>query len=204
MTAREPALAAVGAILDQAVALDAEAPERLRQLQGQPLEIAIQGLDLAIQLVPEGEHMRLTMNPEQSAAARISGPPASLAALAGREGTRVLFAGDLQVSGDVTVARAYKRLFDTLDPDWEEALAQLTGDIPAHEAARLAAVVAAWARRARAGRAADLRAWLIAELELLPARAEVTPWLAAVDRARHDADRLAARIARLQRRLEDP
>ena len=37
----------------------------------------------------------------------------------------------------------------------------------------------------------------------LPARAEVDEWLAAIDRVRVDADRLAARLARLERGRRD-
>ncbi|MDZ7748200.1 MAG: RDD family protein [Halofilum sp. (in: g-proteobacteria)] len=64
---------------------------------------------------------------------------------------------------------------------------------------RAAHGLAAWLRRAGAGRRDDLRAWLVDEIEALPARAEVDEWLAAIDRLRVDADRLAARLARLER-----
>ena len=51
-------------------------------------------------------------------------------------GTQVLFGGSLRVGGDVRVAKGFKRLFDTLDPDFEEALARVGGDVPAHETGR--------------------------------------------------------------------
>ncbi|MEF8833717.1 MAG: sterol-binding protein, partial [Halofilum sp. (in: g-proteobacteria)] len=115
-------------------------------------------------------------------------------------GTQVLFGGALRVAGDVQAAKAYKRLFDTLDPDWEEALARVMGDIPAHETARLLRHAGARASRIGADRRTDLRAWLVDEMEALPARAEVDDWMDRVDRLRADADRLAARVHRLERR----
>ncbi|MDZ7828327.1 MAG: hypothetical protein U5K33_02180 [Halofilum sp. (in: g-proteobacteria)] len=131
------------------------------------------------------------------AAVGISGPPASLARLATTAGTRVLFGGSLHVDGDVAAAKAWKRLFDTLDPDWEEAFARIAGDIPAHEGARAAHAVADAFRRAVEGRRQDLRARLVDEIEALPAGTEVDEWLAGVDRLRADGDRYgAARAAR--------
>ncbi|MEX1082445.1 MAG: SCP2 sterol-binding domain-containing protein [Halofilum sp. (in: g-proteobacteria)] len=186
--------------LDTALGLDPEARARVQRLQGAVLGIHVTGLEWLLYAVPEEERVRLqAQDPLEAPSAWISGPPASLAMLATREGTRALFSGQLYVAGDVAVAKAYKRLFDTLDPDWEEALASAVGDIPAHEAGRVMRGLRAWARRAVLHRREDLRAWLIDEVEIVPTRAEADRWLAEVDRLRADADRLAARLARLER-----
>lgn len=200
--------AAVEPVFDAALAYDEAARERIDRLDGQGLEIHVTGLDWHIHLVPVAGRLHLTDAPEHVPAATIGGPPASLARLATKGGTRVLFGGALRVGGDVRVAKAYKRLFDTLDPDWEEALARALGDIPAHEAARLLRAAGQRATRLSTDRGADLRAWLVDEVGMLPARTEVDDWMAAVDRTRADADRLAARLARLERHRgggqEDP
>lgn len=196
---------AVEPVFEGALALDEAARGRVDRLEGKGLEIHITGLDWHIHLVPAAGRLLLTDDPETPAAATIAGPPASLAALATTGGTRVLFGGSLHVSGDVQAAKAYKRLFDTLDPDWEEALARVLGDIPAHETARMLRAAGTRAGRIGADRRTDLRAWLVDEVEALPARAEVDEWMDTVDRLRADADRLAARVQRLERRRsEDP
>jgi ubiquinone biosynthesis protein UbiJ len=196
---------AVEPVFEGALALDAGARARVERLEGKGLEIHITGLDWHIHLVPAAGRLLLTDDPEVPPAARIGGPPTSLAALATTGGTRVLFGGSLHVSGDVQVAKAYKRLFDTLDPDWEEALARVMGDIPAHETARMLRAAGTRAARIGADRRTDLRAWLVDEIEALPARGEVDDWMDAVDRLRADADRLAARVNRLERQgREDP
>lgn len=190
---------AVEPVFERALAFDEAARGRVERLEGQGLEIHVTGLDWHIHLVPAAGRLLLTDDPETPPAATIAGPPASLVALATTGGTRVLFGGTLYVSGDVQVAKAYKRLFDTLDPDREEALARVMGDIPAHETARLLRAAGSRASRIGADRRTDLRAWLIDELEALPARAEIDDWMNAVDRLRADADRLAARVHRLER-----
>jgi len=194
-------VAALTPAIDAALALDPEAHHRLEGLEGRVLQLRVTGLDCSVYAIPEHGHLRLAgVAPEQGVAACIAGPPASLAMLAGRSGTQILFSGSLHVDGDIEAAKAYKRLFDTLDPDWEEALARAVGDIPAHEAGRVLRGLAAQGRRAWSGRRADLHAWLVDEIEALPARSEVEDWLGAVDRLRADGDRLAARVARLERR----
>ncbi len=190
---------AVEPVFEGALALDEAARARVERLEGKGLEIHVTGLEWHVHLVPAAGRLLLTDDPETPPAATIAGPPASLAALATTGGTRVLFGGSLHVRGDVQVAKAYKRLFDTLDPDWEEALARVVGDIPAHETARLLRAAGSRASRIGADRRTDLRAWLVDEIEALPARAEVDEWMDAVDRVRADADRLAARLNRLER-----
>lgn len=194
------AAAALQPAIDAALALDPDARARVARLGDAVLEVRVTGLGLSVFVVPRGDHLQLAAATAAPAAACIAGPPASLAMLATAAGTRALFSGAVHVSGDVAVVKAYKRLFDTLDPDWEEALAQALGDVPAHEAGRLLRGAAAWGRRAWRGRRADLAAWLVDELESLPAPAEVDAWLAAVDRLRADTDRLGARLERLERR----
>lgn len=190
-------------LLDRALALDAEARARVRRLDGAVLEIEVTGLGWHVYAVADDDRLRLTAEPPRAADATIAGPPASLARLGALGGTQVLFGGSLQVRGDVHVAKAFKRLFDTLDPDWEEALARGLGDVPAHEAARLLRSAGAQGRRTGADRARDLRAWLIDEVEALPARHEVDAWMAGVDRMRADADRLGARVERLEHRRDE-
>lgn len=203
MTAAGWIAAIVEPVVNAALDLDEEAGRRVERIGDQVLEVRVTGLGLSLFVVPDGARLRVSADPGQAASVSISGPPASLARLATTSGTRVLFGGSLQIEGDVAAAKAWKRLFDTLDPDWEEAFARIVGDIPAHEGARVAHALADGIRRAVEGRRRDLRAWLVDEIEALPARAEVEEWLSGVDRLRADADRLAARVARLERRQRD-
>jgi len=203
MTAAAWIAAIVEPPVNAAIELDEAAGGRLERMGDATLEVCVTGTGLTLFVSPAGNRVRISAEPDRPAAVRISGPPASLARLATTAGTRVLFGGSLRVEGDVAAAKAWKRLFDTLDPDWEEACARIAGDIPAHEGARAAEALATALRRAVEGRRRDLRAWLVDEIEALPAHGEVDEWLAAVDRLRADGDRLAARVARLERRDRD-
>jgi ubiquinone biosynthesis protein UbiJ len=190
---------AADAVVAAALRADPDAQARLRRLAGKVLAVEFQGLGWVLTVEAVDDALRIEADPAREPHARIAGLPASLAMMARQGGTRVLFSGAVAVSGDVTVARGYKRLFDTLDPDWEEVIAGVGGDVAAHELARAGRGAADWLHRALAGRRADLRAWLTDELASVPPRAEVEDWLDDVDRLRHDTDRLSARLARLER-----
>lgn len=190
-------IAVFGDALDRALALDADADTRLRALRGRVLAVEVAGLDIHVLLVPTDDRLALRQEIDRSADVRIRGYPSSLLALATAADSSALFGGGVRLEGDVTAARAYKRLFDQLRPDWEEAAARLLGDIPAHEAARLVGAARGRVARSGAGRAADLRAWLVDEVELVPAPGEVRGWMDAVDLLRADVDRLSARVRRL-------
>lgn len=203
MNAAQWIATAVEPVVNAAIGLDEDAARRVAALGDAMLEVEVTGLGLSLFIAGDGERLRIAGEADRPAAARISGPPASLARLATTGGTRVLFSGSVRVEGDVLAAKAWKRLFDTLEPDWEEALARVTGDVPAHETGRAVRALVDGLRRAVEGRRQDLRAWLIDEIEALPAPGEVDDWLDAVDRLRADGDRLAARVARLERRQRD-
>jgi len=190
---------AARAVVAAALRADPDAQARVQRLAGTVLAVEVVGLDWVFAVAADGDGLSVSAELPREPDARIAAPPASLARMASQGGTRVLFSGAVAVSGDVTVARAYKRLFDTLDPDGEEALAGVAGDIAGHEIARAGRGATAWLARTLGGRRADLRAWLTDETATMPDADEVAVFLDEVDRLRHDADRLAARLERLER-----
>ncbi|MGB5200150.1 MAG: sterol-binding protein, partial [Sedimenticolaceae bacterium] len=94
----------------------------------------------------------------------------------------------------------FSEVLADLDIDWEEQLSRFTGDIAAHEIGR--GVRAASREGARMRRSSEqiLSEYLTEEARLLPHRFEVEDFIADVDTLRDDAERLAARIALLEKR----
>ena len=120
-----------------------------------------------------------------------------------QQGVDQLFAGRVSITGDTGLAQQFSRALARLDIDWEEQLAQLLGDIPAHEIGRAAqAFRQESARLGESGRE-TLSDFLTEESRLLPHRFEVEAFLADVDTTRDDLERLAARIALLEQRHQD-
>ena len=102
------------------------------------------------------------------------------------------------ITGDANLARDLERLFSRLDPDWENTLSRLLGDVWGHQ---LAAGLRAGADQAK--EAAENAGEMVAEFlkrdggPLVPA-ADIRTFADAVDEARDAVDRLEERLQQMQ------
>lgn len=198
------ALGGLQSALNRCLRLDPATQERLAALAGKAIEIHLRPLDLRFYLLPGPGGIELAAQLERAPDTTLSGTPLGL--LRGallRNERRELFADDLRIEGDTDTGRRFKAVLDAVDIDWEEQLSHLVGDIAAHHLGNLARGLGRWSQEARTSLADDLDDYLHEEARLVPQRAEVERFLAAVDILRTDADRLELRVARLQRRLHD-
>jgi ubiquinone biosynthesis protein UbiJ len=108
------------------------------------------------------------------------------------------------VSGDAEIANSYRELLSLARPDFEEELSRLIGDVPARRIAQLALKTVEWARKARRATGENIAEYLQEESRDLVNKTELDEFLQGVDTLRETADRVDARIARLERRLQGP
>jgi len=134
--------------------------------------------------------------------ATISGtPPALLALLKGgvkRDPARPA----AQIRGDAEIANLYRELFSAARPDLEEELARVIGDFAARRVSQLARRGLELARRVRRTAGENIAEYLQEESRDLVNKTELDEFLRGVDGVRETADRIEARLARLERRLQ--
>jgi len=131
----------------------------------------------------------------------VTGSPLGLAALlAGRSDGRFTAAG-VAIAGDAEVAGAFEKLLRYSRPEFEEELARLVGDVPAHYAARAARGAVEWGRRALDSLARNVGEYLTEEGRDVVPRAELEALHSGIDRIREDVDRAEARLALAAARL---
>jgi ubiquinone biosynthesis protein UbiJ len=116
----------------------------------------------------------------------------------GNSTEKTLFSGAVSIDGDVETGQAFKAILDEMDIDWEEQLSRLTGDVIAHQLTNMTRRAGKALGHSRRTLEQDIGEYLQEELRVLPARIETGNFSAAVTRISIDADRLAARIKRLQ------
>jgi len=184
--------------LNRLLRLDADAMQRMARLDGRCIGIDLQGVGLRFYLRPGREQVHITAQSEQ-VDTMLHGTPLALARLgAGSDAGRTLFSGDVTITGDVETGQAFKAILDDIDIDWEEQLAQLTGDVFAHQAGNAVRRLGRALRHGSATLQQDLGEYLKEELRVVPARIEVENLAAEIQRTRTDTDRLEARVRRLQ------
>jgi ubiquinone biosynthesis protein UbiJ len=199
MPATPPWLAAAEAMLNRNIDASSQAALLAQRLNGTSLQIDVTGVT-RVRIEMQGGRLSLLAGDDAAADAVISGPPAALWSLL-RTGAAGLAA--VQIRGDAEVANRYKDLFAAARPDLEEELSHWVGDLPARQVARLADGVSAWLKRTRRIAGENIAEYLQEEGRDVPSRTEAEEFLAGVDAAREAADRLEARIKRLEQRLRE-
>jgi ubiquinone biosynthesis protein UbiJ len=219
----------VGRLLERATReASADSPRAvslLRSLAGRRLVVRVQGTPWRFAVDSTGETLRLielrdagaaaadgtqdstaagTTAPDAPADATLSGAPVSLLALAGPDPQAVINRGDVTISGDAEIAQQFRELGLLLRPDLEVALSRLIGRSAAHVTMRgLRAALDGSRDRART-LTQNLADYLAHERRDLVSRAEAEHFLRGVDEMRERLDRLEARIAGVDRRMQKP
>ncbi len=196
------ALGGLEAVLNRYLALDPTAIERVAELQERVICIEVLGLGLRLYLVPGPSGFKLLSSYVGEPACTLRGTPLGLARMSSTaDSADQLFSGQVEITGDTDLGHRFGNILNSLDIDWEEQLARVSGDLVAHEIGNGARALNRWGRSALENLTMDLQEYLQEEVRLLPTRFEVEAFLEDVDTLRDDEQRLEARIARLKERI---
>jgi len=213
MTATPAWLAAIEALFNRGIAASAEAAALAERLNSTTLRVEVRGI-MTVEAGVRGGRLALVAadveadasgeRPRADAAdATISGSPLALLQLVRGAAIR-RGAAAAQVRGDAEIADAYRRLFALARPDLEEELSRLIGDLPARRLAQFGARSFAWARQVRRTVGENVAEYLQEESRDLVNRAELEEFLRGVDALRDTAERIEARLKRLERAAAGP
>ena len=194
-------LAGLEITLNRYLSMDPDTLSRLAALSGKIFAVELRGLGVALTMAPHAGGIQLLGDFRGKPDTVISGTPLSLART-GYGGDRgALFAGDVEIRGDVTLGQRFESILREIDIDWEEQLSRLVGDVAAHQVGNVVRDTMTWGAKGIDTLSRDVSEYLQEESRQLPQRDEVEVFLAAVDKLRDDAERLEARVKRLQSRL---
>lgn len=188
---------ALGNVLNRGLPRSPRARQLVAGLAGRSLALAVPAVT-RVRVSSDGHTLAVTRD-DLPADATIEGGLASLLAFAAGGDPARAQQGGVHVDGDAEVAQRFRELLQRLRPDPEEELAQLVGDVPAHQLARLGGHLVRFGRGAAATGLRSLAEYLGHERGDLVSRSEGEQFLRGVDAVREHADRLEARLARLAR-----
>jgi ubiquinone biosynthesis protein UbiJ len=212
MTATPAWLAAVEALLNRGVHASMQATRLARRLDGTSLFLNIEGMASIRISVVRGRLSLIGAGSSlgEPAGATIAGSPLALLRLAGggradmprTDSAHPARGAGVVVSGDAEIANSYRELLALARPDFEEELSRLIGDVPARALSQFALKTLEWARGARRTAGENITEYLQEESRDLVNKPELEEFLHGVDTLRETADRVDARIARLEQRLK--
>ena len=194
-------LASAEALLNRCIDSSAHAAAVARRLQGTSLQIDIDGMT---RIRASAHHGRLALvaGDDSAADAALSGSLPALLQLFKGGANRGSATPAAQIRGDAEIANRYRELFVLARPDPEEELSRWIGDLPARRVSLFAERALAFVRRARRTAGENIAEYLQEEGRDLVNRTELDEFLRGVDELRETADRIEARLGRLERRLQ--
>jgi ubiquinone biosynthesis protein UbiJ len=192
-------IAGLESAINRYLSLDPDSGARMASLAGRCIGIDLRGPGLQLFIYPGEQGIRIKDHIDGEADAVLHGTPLGMVRLGlGNSTEKTLFSGAVSIDGDVETGQAFKAILDEMDIDWEEQLSRLTGDVIAHQLTNMTRRAGKALGHSRRTLEQDIGEYLQEELRVLPARIETGNFSAAVTRISIDADRLAARIKRLQ------
>lgn len=198
------AMAGLERAINAALGMDARTQESIGKLAGKVLKIEITVPALCAFVIPGTAGVRVAGHHEERPDCTVSGASSDfIALLLAADKPAALVNGKLKVAGDSALLLSLEQALATLDVDWEQPLATVIGDVPAHQVGRLARGSAEFGRRARSSFERHLEEFIHEEARLAPPRAEVEDFFADLRALANRSARLEAGLRRLGRRVAD-
>ncbi len=194
-------------VLAGILASDAHIRKSLNQFAGKALQISASRPSFNLCLIFDEDSVRINALDASRHAlpvdAVIRASAQELLALLFDKSSGSLVASGIEIDGDVQFTQDLFTTLKRLDLDWQDYLAPLVGDMPAHELGRLSEKSRGWARETRENIHRNVDDYLKEEIRLFPHRHELRNFDAGVDELRLRIDRLQARAEALASRLGD-
>lgn len=181
------------------LALDETAMQGCSKMQGHCIAINITDLDFQLYCHPGSWGLRLSRNPPtREIDATISGRLMALVNLA-TENDKLSTSMREQVSfhGNVALAQKVQAIFAGLDIDWEEALAQHSGDVLAFQIHQRARNLGQWLKHSAESVLQTSSEYLREEVRLSPTQVEFNQFQSQLTALKHDVARNEVRLQRL-------
>jgi ubiquinone biosynthesis accessory factor UbiJ len=193
-------LGQLAAALNRNVEQSERAATLAAQLEGRVLALVLEGTPMTLWFRVNEGRVAIDTRHEGEADARLAGTPFGLLSMVGPGAPERVRSAGIRIDGDAEVAQRFQGLLQLAQPDFEEELARVIGDVAAHQVANFARGFLGWSRRAADSFSQNVAEYLQEEGRDVPSRVELEEFLEAVDHLRNDADRLEARLSRLETR----
>ena len=174
----------------------------LERITGKVIRIEASDLQQSVYIIPFNAGVQLQGHNEGDADTTLSGSSSHLLQLINSDNKAEHFFGNgITVSGDTSLANKFQQLLGEVQIDWQALLAECVGDLPAHQLSVLTKNQFSFFRRLSNSFSENIHEYIQEEAQLLPTRPEAEAFMAEVDHLKDRAERLAARISALAKKL---
>ena len=202
-TVHSGAISGLEIAINKALQYDAATLRDLSTLEGQVLLIDCTMPNLRIAVEPRQQQIVLHADWDAEAAVTLQGTMIAFAKMAANASDTSSFAGSgVQLSGDINTLQKLHKILSQLNIDWEAALADLMGDVPAHLIASAVRKSAKLSKENFHRASSALTEVAQEELALIPSQNAFAQFKQDVRNLASDKDRLAARLSALAEKID--
>jgi len=172
---------------------------RLEKLQGKTMALHIKPLDQSLAVTPLQSGLEFSSTMPEQVDVTLSATVSAMIKIT-RDGLEdaELEPGELEINGDPIVGQRFAQTMSELNVDWHSLLAEQIGDGPAHVVTTAAEQAKDIAKSSQHHLKQLFSKFIKEDMDIVVDKEEVNAFLDDVDILRADADRLIARIKRLQ------
>ncbi|MDH3439104.1 MAG: SCP2 sterol-binding domain-containing protein [Gammaproteobacteria bacterium] len=198
MNAIEPLLRPVAAMINRQVRAKTPARELCRELDGRTFALRVPDTALAMYLTVDNDRVILSGDYVDDPEVVATGSLISLARLAGPAADDLIRDGAVNIEGDAVVASQFRKLLRYGQPDLEEELSAVIGDVAAHGIGNFVRGMSGWTREAGATMQQNIGEYLQEESRAVPGRHEADEFRNDVNSLRDDVARFEARLRKIE------
>lgn len=204
MTIKPLIISAFESALNKFLSLDEDVALFLNPLKDKVIAIIILPFNETLYLCPTSQTIQIIDFYEGTADTSLTGTLPAFA-LMGLSSTpaRSFFSGEVLIEGDLSVGHQFQKLFEQLDIDLEEPLAQVTGDVIAHKIGHFFRGAHQWHQESLSTLQLNVSEFLQDETQDLPPAPEINMLSEQVDQLKEDFDRIEARTKRLDTKFKE-
>lgn len=188
-------------MLNEQIAASTAARERLAGLDGRRFAVIVKGTDLRIVIAVSGQALSLSRSRTADADVELTASAFDLIRLMRSASLSDLRNVGATLNGSVEVAEGFADMLRLATPQFEDALADWIGDMPAHVVGGATRTLNDFAGRAERAFEQNLAEYLQEESPVLVPPPLARQFGSEVDRIRDDVDRAERRVELLERRI---
>lgn len=199
---KRTALEGAETLINAALTKDPASKQALNKLEGQVFLVESTLPPLTVAIEPTATGIQLHDNWDGNVTVTINGTLIAMAAIAVNAKESISFSGTgVNVSGNLDTLHQLNKIMGDVDIDWEGALAEIIGDIPAHLIAKTVRNSGVIRQDIVTRASTGLVEVAQEEFNLTPSKNEFETIIPDIRQLSADADRLAARVKRLYQKI---
>ena len=193
-------------VINRYLALDPEALHKMASFSGRIIELEVTGINRSLFLLPGEDGIQVSLDiGDAEPDTTLRGSPASLFRMGlASNVTNMLLRGEVEITGDTRLGQKFRNVFNSMDIDWSEPLAQVFGDAIANQLVEQGRKLFGWVGSSADSVTRSVGEYLQEESRDVVSETEIDMFCTQVDAVRDGVERLEARLQRFIQSREIP